>query len=58
MDPTKTVFKIRGLTGHEVADILDVKRINLEKDTQKCCVITCHINITDEDVDQLIHAIE
>jgi arginine/lysine/ornithine decarboxylase len=53
-DPTKTILKIRGLTGHELSDILDAMRINVEKSTEKCIVITCHINITEEDVDQLI----
>jgi arginine decarboxylase len=57
-DPTKTIIKIRGLTGHELSDILDTMRINIEKSTQKCIVVTTHINITDEDVDQLITAIE
>jgi hypothetical protein len=33
-------------------------RINIEKSTQKCIVVTTHINITEEDVDQLITAIE
>jgi arginine decarboxylase len=56
-DPTKTVIKIKGLTGHEVSDILDTMRINVEKSTQKCIVITTHINITEEDVDLLIAAI-
>jgi hypothetical protein len=32
-DPTKTVFKIRGLSGFEVSDYLDALRINLEKAT-------------------------
>ena len=32
-DPTKTILKIRGLSGHELCDILDVKRINVEKST-------------------------
>jgi arginine decarboxylase len=50
-DPLKTVLKIKGLSGHEVADILDIMRINVEKSTQKCIVITTHINITEEDVD-------
>lgn len=57
-DPTKTIIKIRGLTGHEFSDILDTLRINVEKSTQKCIVVTSHINITEEDVDQLITAIE
>ena len=57
-DPTKTIIKIRGLTGHELSDILDTMRINIEKSTQKCIVVTTHINITDEDVEQLISAIE
>lgn len=57
-DPTKTIIKIRGLTGHELSDILDTMRINIEKSTQKCIVVTTHINITDEDVEQLITAIE
>jgi arginine/lysine/ornithine decarboxylase len=56
-DPTKTVLKIRGLTGHELSDILDSMRINIEKSTQKCIVITTHINITEEDVDKLISAL-
>jgi len=56
-DPCKTVLKIRGLTGHEVSDILDTMRINVEKSTEKCIVITTHINITEEDVDQLIEAL-
>lgn len=56
-DPTKTVIKIKGLTGHELSDILDTMRINIEKSTQKCIVVTTHINITEEDVDQLIEAI-
>ena len=33
-------------------------RINIEKSTQKCIVVTTHINITDDDVEQLITAIE
>jgi len=56
-DPCKTVLKIKGLTGHELCDILDTMRINIEKSTQKCIVITTHINISEEDVDQLIEAI-
>lgn len=56
-DPMKTVLKIRGLSGHELADILDAMRINIEKSTQKCIVITTHVNITEEDVEQLITAI-
>ena len=32
-DPCKTVIKIRGLTGHEISDILDTMRINVEKST-------------------------
>lgn len=56
-DPTKTVLKIRGLTGHELSDILDSMRINIEKSTSKCIVITTHINITEEDVDKLISAL-
>jgi arginine/lysine/ornithine decarboxylase len=56
-DPLKSVIKIRGLTGHELSEILDVMRINVEKSTQKCIVVTTHINITEEDVDQLIQAI-
>ena len=32
-DPCKTILKIRGLTGHELSDILDVMRINVEKST-------------------------
>jgi len=39
-DPLKTIFKIKGLTGHELYDILDRMRINLEKATQKCVVVT------------------
>lgn len=50
-DPTKVVLKIKGISGHELVEILDKMRINVEKSTQKCIVITCHINITDEDVD-------
>ena len=57
-DPTKTIIKIRGITGHELSDLLDTMRINIEKSTQKCIVVTTHINITEEDVDQLITAIE
>jgi arginine/lysine/ornithine decarboxylase len=57
-DPCKTIIKIRGLSGHELSDILDVMRINVEKSTQKCIVITTHINILEDDVDQLISAIE
>lgn len=57
-DPTKTIIKIRGLSGHELSDILDTMRINIEKSTSKCIVVTTHINITDEDVEQLITAIE
>ena len=30
-DPFKTVIMIRGLTGHEVSDILDTMRINVER---------------------------
>jgi arginine decarboxylase len=56
-DPTKTVLKVRGLSGHELSDLLDTMRINVEKSTEKCIVITTHINILDEDVDQLIAAI-
>jgi selenocysteine lyase/cysteine desulfurase len=57
-DPTKTIFKIKGLTGNHVAELLDKERINIEKSTQKCCVVTCHINITEQDIDQLILAVE
>jgi arginine/lysine/ornithine decarboxylase len=57
-DPLKAVIKIKGLTGHELADILDTMRINIEKSTQKCIVVTTHINITEEDVDSLINALE
>jgi arginine/lysine/ornithine decarboxylase len=57
-DPCKTIIKIRGLSGHELSDILDVMRINIEKSTQKCIVITTHINISEDDVDQMISAIE
>jgi arginine decarboxylase len=32
-DPTKTIIKIRGITGHELSDILDTMRINIEKST-------------------------
>lgn len=32
-DPTKTVIKIKGLTGHDLCDILDSMRINIEKST-------------------------
>ncbi|CDW73898.1 arginine decarboxylase [Stylonychia lemnae] len=57
-DPTKTVFKIKGLSGHDVGDLLDLMRINIEKTTQKCCVVTCHINITEQDIDELIAGVE
>jgi len=57
-DPLKTIIKIQGLSGHEFSDILDRMRINVEKDTQKCIVVTTHINIIEEDIDKLIHAIE
>ena len=50
-DPCKTIIKIRGLTGHQLSDILDLMRINIEKSTQKCIVVTTHINISEEDVD-------
>ena len=32
-------------------------RINIEKSTSKCIVVTTHINIIEEDVDQLIEAL-
>ena len=32
-------------------------RINIEKSTSKCIVVTTHINIIEEDVDQLIKAL-
>ena len=32
-DPTKTVIKIKGMTGHELTEILDIMRINVEKST-------------------------
>ena len=50
-DPLKTIVKIKGISGHEFCDMLDKKRINVEKSTNKCIVISCHINITEEDVD-------
>lgn len=50
-DPTKVIIKIKGISGHELSEILDKMRINIEKSTQKCIVVTCHINITEEDVD-------
>jgi ribosomal protein S3AE len=50
-DPTKTIFKIKGLSGFEVADHLDKLRINIEKATERCLVVTCHCNITESDVD-------
>lgn len=53
-DPTKTIFKMKGLSGHDVGDLLDAKRINIEKTTNKCCVVTCHANITEQDIDELI----
>jgi arginine/lysine/ornithine decarboxylase len=46
-DPTKTIFKIKGLSGDDVGELLDHMRINLEKTTKKCCVVTCHVNITE-----------
>lgn len=46
-DPTKTILKIKGLSGHDLSEILDKMRINVEKSTQKCVVITTHINITE-----------
>jgi arginine/lysine/ornithine decarboxylase len=58
MRPLKTVIRIKGLSGHDLSDILDSMRINIEKSTQKCIVVTTHINILEEDVDQLISAIE
>jgi arginine decarboxylase len=33
VDPCKTIIKLRGLTGHELSDILDEMRINVEKST-------------------------
>jgi hypothetical protein len=33
-------------------------RINIEKSTEKAVVVTVHINITEEDVDQLISSVE
>jgi arginine/lysine/ornithine decarboxylase len=56
-DPCKTIIKIPGLSGHELSDILDVMRINIEKSTPKCIVIITHINILKDDVGQLITAI-
>jgi hypothetical protein len=35
------------MTGHELSDVLDAMRINIEKSTQKCIVVTTHINITE-----------
>jgi arginine decarboxylase len=32
-DPTKAIIKIKGITGHELSDILDTMRINIEKST-------------------------
>jgi hypothetical protein len=55
-DPCKTIIKIRELSGHELSDILDVMRINAEKSTQKFIVIRKHINILEDDVDQLTTA--
>lgn len=57
-DPTKTILKLKGMTGHELSERLDEMRIDIEKSTQKCIVITTHINITEDDVDKLISAIE
>lgn len=56
-DPTKTIFKMKGLSGHQVGDLLDAQRINIEKTTNKCCVVTCHANITEQDIDELIKGI-
>lgn len=56
-DPTKTIFQVKGLSGFAVAEMLDKERINMEKSTHKCNVVTCHINIIEEDVDILIDAI-
>jgi arginine/lysine/ornithine decarboxylase len=50
-DPCKTIIKIRGISGHDLSDLLDTMRINVEKSTSKCIVVTTHINITEEDVD-------
>jgi arginine/lysine/ornithine decarboxylase len=51
IDPLKTIFKVKGLTGHELSELLDKMRINIEKSTEKAVVVTVHINITEEDVD-------
>jgi len=56
-DPTKTIFQIKGISGFKVAELLDKDRINVEKSTFKCNVVTCHINIIEEDVDTLIDSV-
>ena len=46
------------MKGIELYQILDKHRINPEKHTKKAVLITIHINITDEDVDDLIEAVK
>ena len=56
-DPTKTIIRIEGVSGSELYKYLDNHRINPEKYTKKAILVTIHINIKDEDVEDLIEAI-
>ena len=57
-DPTKTVFRVSGVKGPKLYELLDDARINVEKYTKRAVLVSIHINITDQDVDTLIEAVK
>ncbi|CDW72033.1 orn lys arg major domain containing protein [Stylonychia lemnae] len=57
-DPTKTIFKIEGIKADDLYHLLDKYRINPEKYTEKAVLITIHINISEQDVEDLIEAVK
>lgn len=57
-DPIKITFKIAGLNGSEIWDLLETQyKINVEKHTKKAVTLTVHPHIKQEDVDAFIHAL-
>eukprot|EP00347_Sterkiella_histriomuscorum_P012212 403369465 len=57
-DPTKTVLRITGIDGESLYKLLDQNRINVEKYSKTSVLITIHININEQDVEDLIEAVK
>ena len=55
LDSTKTVIKIPGIRGKELARMLDLKRINIEKVNWGSILITIHTNINEDEIRLLAH---